>query len=399
MIEDIVNGCGGVSPSDVKNVVTDLSVKHGVLSKYTAFVAIGTGGEALEASMVARRVQRKTESSYSRSTFSYSRPAGGGMLKLFGRKRQQTPQDQLSRLRESQEMLEKREQFIQRKIQEQVATAKRYNDAGNKTMAVAALKRKKMLMDQQRRIEVSSQNIAAQIATVQSGATTAPMPVQQTGSSGMCVDRVDKVMDGLDDTAVQAEISDALSQPVGEVIDEDELLEELDGIDEEELECEPPPSRCKAKPRSTRSTEEDDLAELAAALGDDFCSSSPPKPAVKPEPVPKPAVKPVAVDMTKSLDNVIMQQKASGCFNALALQLLDVPESAKNARPAKLPDGMDEKLAEDIWITLLVLVGMEKKFGDKKSEWSFLAKKSENWAKSKLSGSYDAWMTAAKAAF
>jgi len=103
--------------------------------------------------------------------------------------------------------------------------------------------------------------------------------------------------------------------------------------------------------------------------------------------------------MTMSLDNVIMQQKASGCFKALALQLLGIPISAKNAMPTTLPEGMDAKLAEDVWITLLVLVGLEKKYGDKKSEWSFLAKKSEKWASSKLGAMFDAWKSAAQAAF
>ena len=48
---------------------------------------------------------------------------------------------------------------------------------------------------------------------------------------------------------------------------------------------------------------------------------------------------------------------------------------------------------------LLVLVGLEKKYGDKKSEWSFLAKKSEKWASSKLGAMFDAWKSAAQAAF
>ena len=105
------------------------------------------------------------------------------------------------------------------------------------------------------------------------------------------------------------------------------------------------------------------------------------------------------VPLAKNLDNVILQQKASGCFNQRALELLDIPDSAKAARPAQLPDGIDAKLAEDIWVTLLVLVGLQRKFDDKKSEWNFIAKKSEKWASTKLGAAYDAWKAAAEAAY
>jgi len=67
--------------------------------------------------------------------------------------------------------------------------------------------------------------------------------------------------------------------------------------------------------------------------------------------------------------------------------------------PKDIPAGVDEKLALDIWVTLLVLAGLQKKYGDKTSEWSFIAKKSEKWAQGKLGSSYDSWKAAAAAAF
>jgi len=171
-------------------------------------------------------------------------------------------------------------------------------------------------------------------------------------------------------------------------------------LEEEEVDNLPAQGRTKAK---AKLSEEDELEMALYGV----CSCSAPKPSVtdntsKPttkttnrkEVVPKPSV-----DMTKNLDNVIAQQKASGCFNALALQLLDIPESAMKAKPTALPDGVDAQLADDIWITLLVLIGLEKKFGNVKSEWSLLAKKSEKWASCKLGSAYDTWKKAAETAF
>jgi len=239
--------------------VIELSVKHGVLSKYTAFIAIGTGGEALETSMVCRRVSRRND----------------------------------------------------------------YEMDDDMDVALGA----------------------------------------------GCVDYC---------------------------CDEDELLEELDELEEEDIEYElgvpPSASRVKAVPCPD---EDDDLAELEMALiGDEDYNPTPARSICS-----KPAEPVVAQEPTKSLENVIIQQKASGCFNVLALQLLDIPISAMDARPTVLPEGMDAKLAEDIWITLLVLSGLEKRYGDRKSEWSFLAKKGEKWANNKLGSVFDVWRSAAETAF
>ena len=112
-----------------------------------------------------------------------------------------------------------------------------------------------------------------------------------------------------------------------------------------------------------------------------------------------PPPQPLPVDKTKSLDNIILQQKASGCFDELALELLDIPESVKNARPVTLPDGVNTRLAEDIWITLLVVIGIQDKYSDKQSEWNFLATKSLNWVKELLGSFFDDWKAAAVAAY
>jgi len=199
-------------------------------------------------------------------------------MKLFGRKKKETPQDTIARLRESLETLDKREQFLDKKIQQQLAEAKRYNAAGNKRMAVAALKRKKMLMDQQQKIAGAREKIELQMSAIESAKMDMEIiDTLQAGTKtmaemhkGMTAEKVDKVMDDMQDQmAVSQEISDALGQQVGDVVDEDELLEELDELEEEDITDQvaelPAPGRAKAKAKP-QPTEEDDLAELEAAL-------------------------------------------------------------------------------------------------------------------------------------
>jgi len=202
------------------------------------------------------------------------------MSRLFGRKKKENPQDTIARLRESLETLDKREQFLEKKIQQQLAEAKRYNAAGNKRMAVAALKRKKMLMDQQQKIAGAREKIEIQMNAIESAKMDMEIidslqvgtKTMQEMHRGMTAEKVDKVMDDMSDQmAVSQEISDALGQQIGEPIDEDELLDELNEIEEEDItdqleDLPAPAAKAKAKPAARRATEEEDLAELEAAL-------------------------------------------------------------------------------------------------------------------------------------
>ena len=168
------------------------------------------------------------------------------MKRLFGKKKE-NPQDTIAKLRESLETLDKREQFLDKKIQQQLADAKRYNAAGNKRMAVAALKRKKLLTDQQTKIMGAREKIELQLNAIES----AKMDMEiidnlQLGTKtmnemhkGMNVEKVDKVIDDMNDQIeVSNEIANAMSQPIGEVYDDDELLQELEDEELKDLEDE-----------------------------------------------------------------------------------------------------------------------------------------------------------------
>lgn len=64
-------------------------------------------------------------------------------MNLFGKaKTKPNPKDAIVKLRESLEMLEKRETFLQQKIENELKTA-RLNASKNKRAALMALKRKK----------------------------------------------------------------------------------------------------------------------------------------------------------------------------------------------------------------------------------------------------------------
>lgn len=203
-------------------------------------------------------------------------------MKLFGRKKKPTAQDTISKQREALEMLDKKEQFLDKKIAHEIAEAKRLNAAGNKRGAIACLKRKKMYVDQQSKIAGAREKIEMQLMAIES----ADMNMQvldtlQEGSKtmkemhrGMSVEKVDKVMDDInDEMMVSQEISDALGQSLGDPVDDDELLDELAELEGEaegealdDLEgLDDLDTPVKAKPAKKASATEE-LAELEDAM-------------------------------------------------------------------------------------------------------------------------------------
>jgi hypothetical protein len=73
--------------------------------------------------------------------------------KLFGggKKNQPTPQEAIQKLRETEDMLLKKSEFLEKKIETELASAKKHGTK-NKRAALNALKRKKRLEKQQEQI-------------------------------------------------------------------------------------------------------------------------------------------------------------------------------------------------------------------------------------------------------
>jgi len=142
-------------------------------------------------------------------------------------------------------MLEKKEDYLNRKIEEELKKAKA-NAVGNKNVATAALRRKKAHETELDRISGQRLTLETQINTIESANINAEiMAAMKKGADAlkvvhgsMSIDKVDATMDSIrEEMEVANEISEAISNPltVGHEIDEDELKNELAELEQEQL--------------------------------------------------------------------------------------------------------------------------------------------------------------------
>jgi charged multivesicular body protein 4 len=218
--------------------------------------------------------------------------------KMFGGKKENAPStgDAIQSLRETEEMLNKKQDFLEKKVDSEIAIARK-NAKTNKRAAMQALKRKKRYENQLKQIDGTLTTIEQQREALE-GANTNTAVLQTMNEASKALKKahldmdVDKVHDMMDDIAEQQdvakEISEAISNPVafGQEFDDDELeaelneleeegeLEEQKELDEKLLDIEPaklpdvpsaePPVAAKAKPQKVAEEEDPDMAELAA---------------------------------------------------------------------------------------------------------------------------------------
>nr|XP_039270830.1 charged multivesicular body protein 4b-like [Styela clava] len=173
-----------------------------------------------------------------------------GLAKLFGggKSKQPTREEAIQKLKETQEMLEKKSEYLEKKIQDELATAKRHGTK-NKKLALTALKRKKRFEKQLGQVDGTLSNIEFQVEALQDAQANAQtFKNMQYGAKAlkqvhgnMSADDVHEVMDDIEEQQqVAQEISDALSGPVGfgTDIDEDDLMAELEELEQEDLDRE-----------------------------------------------------------------------------------------------------------------------------------------------------------------
>ncbi|KAI1295056.1 ESCRT-III subunit protein snf7 [Mortierella claussenii] len=164
---------------------------------------------------------------------------------FFGRKPKVTPKDSIVELRNTLQMLEKRETFLQTKIDNELKIAKA-NVNKNRRAALMALKRKKQYEGQIEKISGSRLTIETQVMAIENAnVNLETMKAMRAGAEAMKgihgamdINKVDQTMEEIRDQMELAnEISDVISQPVGFGIDmdEDELAAELDELEQEEL--------------------------------------------------------------------------------------------------------------------------------------------------------------------
>ncbi|CEF71178.1 GH13992p [Strongyloides ratti] len=172
------------------------------------------------------------------------------MLKnFFGsnkNKEEPSPQEAIQKLREMEDMLIKKQEHLEKQVEEQLNFA-RQNGTKNKRAALQALKRKKQYEKQLIQIDGTLNTLDFQRQALENANTNANI-LQVLGSAAKALKKahndmdIDQVHDLLEDVAEQNEIaneiSDAISNPVGfrNEIDEGELLAELEELEQEELE-------------------------------------------------------------------------------------------------------------------------------------------------------------------
>eukprot|EP00301_Raphidiophrys_heterophryoidea_P003218 c11461_g1_i2.p1 GENE.c11461_g1_i2~~c11461_g1_i2.p1 ORF type:complete len:192 (-),score=46.80 c11461_g1_i2:448-975(-) len=152
-------------------------------------------------------------------------------MNLFGSKKKSqqqqqksTPQDAIQRLMVALDNLEKRESFLQKKIDNELTTAKKLIAAKNKNGAKMALKRKKMYEVQIEKINGTRMTIENQKMALESAnfnldvlqAMSQGAAALQAVNANMTLDAVDDTMDKIQEQMdVANEIADAISQPMG----------------------------------------------------------------------------------------------------------------------------------------------------------------------------------------
>lgn len=160
---------------------------------------------------------------------------------LFGKKKSvaPAPSKAIDKLRESLEMLEKRETFLETQITLLKGQAVKYLHEKNKTKALSQLKKCKLWEKEIDSISGQKFNLETQIsALTQAIVNSETMQAMRMGRETLAnldakldPDKVANVMDDLtENLAKVGEVTDAMARPIGPLLDDDELLKELDDL-------------------------------------------------------------------------------------------------------------------------------------------------------------------------
>uniref|UniRef100_A0A8I3WAT3 Charged multivesicular body protein 4B n=1 Tax=Callithrix jacchus TaxID=9483 RepID=A0A8I3WAT3_CALJA len=210
--------------------------------------------------------------------------AGGGKAGKGG----PTPQEAIQRLRDTEEMLSKKQEFLEKKIEQELTAAKKHGTKNKRAWpyqsfpwrkpsprdsplphpsegeietpdsspvptpgvqgpaALQALKRKKRYEKQLAQIDGTLSTIEFQREALENANTNTEVlknmgyaaKAMKAAHDNMDIDKVDELMQDIaDQQELAEEISTAISKPVGfgEEFDEDELMAELEELEQEEL--------------------------------------------------------------------------------------------------------------------------------------------------------------------
>ncbi|RVE58674.1 hypothetical protein OJAV_G00196820 [Oryzias javanicus] len=195
-------------------------------------------------------------------------------------------QEAIHRLRETEEMLTKKQEYLEKKIEQEIATAKKHGTK-NKRAALQALKRKKRLEQQLAQIDGTLSTIEFQREALENSHTNTEVlknmgfaaKAMKQVHQNMDLDKIDDLMQDItEQQEVAQEISEAISRPFGDTFDEDELLAELEELEQQELDDRMKsmgglpsvpnsklPSRPGPRPTTKKRVEEDDDMHMLAS--------------------------------------------------------------------------------------------------------------------------------------
>lgn len=170
-------------------------------------------------------------------------------MHLFGKKKKEpvvSAVDAITKLKDSEATLAKRREFMEAKSKQEADKIRQH--LGKKTekekkAALMCLRRKKMFDKAVDDLDKMTMNLETQIMTLESAKiNTEAFRAQQVAAAGlkqihgeMDIDKVEEIkMDLQEQLEISNEISDALTTPIaGDAIDDDDLLEELEGLEQE----------------------------------------------------------------------------------------------------------------------------------------------------------------------
>ncbi|KAK5577402.1 hypothetical protein RB653_002343 [Dictyostelium firmibasis] len=169
-------------------------------------------------------------------------------MKLFGKpKSKKSPQDSITDLKNLVDMLEKRQTFLQSKIETCEANAKKFVASKKKNEALRCLKQRNSFQNEINKLNGTSDTLTSQIIALENAKMNMEVfnVMNQASNSlrdlhgSMTLDKVDDVMDEIKEQMdIHEEISNAISQPLSsQMEDEDELLRELAEYEQEELDA------------------------------------------------------------------------------------------------------------------------------------------------------------------
>ncbi|KAJ3811241.1 Snf7-domain-containing protein [Lentinula lateritia] len=167
-------------------------------------------------------------------------------MSWFGTRRdpRQSARDAIIGLRQQLQMIDRKEDYLLKKIEEEVKKAKA-NAVTNKAVATAALRRKKASEAELDKLHGTRLQLEMQVNTLESANMNAETMAAMKKAAdalkvihgNMTVDQVDATMNEVNaQREVAQEISEIISSPsaLGDV-DEDELLQELNDLEQEQL--------------------------------------------------------------------------------------------------------------------------------------------------------------------